>query len=233
MTTLPTLTKYSGAIPNKATMDKNTFANAVHPYLNWWNDYIPTLEEWATNLQTLSSELQTLATDTEGFRNDAETFKNDAESAKQGAETAETGAIQAKNDAQAIADGITAQLPEGTISDNTVGTDTTWSSSKIQQELLASGEFNTYSVVTSNKTIVAKEFCYVDTTAGEVIITLPTNPNDNDIVGFVDFKSNFDNNRLIVARNGKNIMGLAEDLEVTSKNIAFKLIYKNNDWRIV
>ena len=73
----------------------------------------------------------------------------------------------------------------------------------------------------------------VDTSGGEVTVTLPASPANFDKVYFVDLKGTFDTNRLVVARNGKTIMGLAEDMEVTSKNTSFGLIYYNGDWRVV
>ena len=72
----------------------------------------------------------------------------------------------------------------------------------------------------------------VDTTNGPVTINLPASPQNLDTISFVDAKGTFDQNNLTVGRNGNNIMGLAEDMIVGKKYIAFDLIYYNGDWRL-
>lgn len=76
----------------------------------------------------------------------------------------------------------------------------------------------------------------VDTTSGVVIATLPSSPQDGDRVGFGDqavLPGGFSANKLIVARNGKTILGLSEDMDVTIRNVQFALAYKasTGDWR--
>ena len=90
-----------------------------------------------------------------------------------------------------------------------------------------------YRAITSNVTAISWDYILVDTSGGQVTVTLPSNPANFDKVYFVDLKGTFDSNKLTVARNGKTIMGLAEDMDVTSKNAAFGLIYYNGDWRVV
>jgi len=62
MTQLPTLTAYPNPVPNKLTMDRETFANSVHTYLNFFNDtFVPETNNLITNLNILSNEIQTVA----------------------------------------------------------------------------------------------------------------------------------------------------------------------------
>jgi len=72
----------------------------------------------------------------------------------------------------------------------------------------------------------------VENKVGPITITLPSTPLENSVIGFLDFKGMFDTNALTILRNGKLIMGLAEDMVVDTKNISFELIYINGDWRI-
>jgi hypothetical protein len=62
MTKLPKITKFTGLVPDKATMDKDTFANSVHNYLNYFNDtFVPESQDFTDKMNTLSDEVQTAA----------------------------------------------------------------------------------------------------------------------------------------------------------------------------
>lgn len=76
----------------------------------------------------------------------------------------------------------------------------------------------------------------IDTTSGVVTATLPASPEDGDRVGFADqgiLAGGFAVNKLVVGRNGKKILGLSEDMDVTIRNAQFALAYKASagDWR--
>ncbi|BCD61755.1 phage tail fiber protein [Nitratiruptor phage NrS-5] len=88
-------------------------------------------------------------------------------------------------------------------------------------------------VVTSNITASSFHRYLVDTSGGTKTITLPSSPANYDEIYFVDLKGTFDSTHLTIARNGKNIMGLAEDLIADTKNVSFGLIYYNGDWRLI
>jgi hypothetical protein len=83
-------------------------------------------------------------------------------------------------------------------------------------------------------TAVAGANYFVDLSTGAVIITLPAAPTIADapitvaVLGAIA-------NALTIARNGKNIMALAEDLSVDIANFSFKLAFADNTfgWRIV
>lgn len=77
-----------------------------------------------------------------------------------------------------------------------------------------------------SKTLAVGEICRV--TAPGKTINLPVNPEVGDTVTVV--VDNFTNT--IIGRNGKTIMGVAEDLTVDKANFAVKLRYFDS-WRLV
>ena len=88
---------------------------------------------------------------------------------------------------------------------------------------------------TAFTTTVTAELSVATTTANKVgsfTVTLPATPLANDVVAILDNKSSFATNPLSVARNGNNIMGLAEDMVVDTNNISFELIYNGFEWRL-
>ena len=80
----------------------------------------------------------------------------------------------------------------------------------------------------TSKTVTNREFCEV-TTAGQTI-TLPASPSvgQQTIVGIGNFTDT------VVARNGSNIMSLAEDitLDVAYKKVSFTYVDATIGWRI-
>lgn len=81
------------------------------------------------------------------------------------------------------------------------------------------------SIKTANFTAVSGEGYFINTTSGEITMTLPSSPSVGDIVSFKDYANTFDNNALIVGRNGSNINGLARDGNVTEEGIAVTIVY--------
>ena len=98
-------------------------------------------------------------------------------------------------------------------------------------EELVSKSIN-YIFKNANYTASANDFIYCDTSVASFTITLPANPSANARIGILDNTSNFDKNPLTIARNGNTIMGVNEDMIVSTKNISLELIFNGNDWRI-
>ena len=96
---------------------------------------------------------------------------------------------------------------------------------------LGSGLQSLYDVVSTtatSKTLVNREFCTV-TAAGQTI-TLPASPTaGNEVVISVgDFTST------VIGRNSQNIMGLAEDMTIDSRDATVNLVFidATRGWRI-
>lgn len=86
-----------------------------------------------------------------------------------------------------------------------------------------------YTTTSTSKTLVVNERCFVDTATQT--LTLPASPSAGDLVGIQ--VGNFTDT--VVARNGSNIMALAEDLTIDTAYLSITLVYvdASNGWRII
>lgn len=89
-----------------------------------------------------------------------------------------------------------------------------------------------YTLRSSNYTAVAGDKILANTSAGSFTITLPASPNTGDAIEIVDSHGTFQLFPLIIARNGKSIMGEAENLFAGVDNAGFGLVYNGTEWRI-
>jgi len=96
---------------------------------------------------------------------------------------------------------------------------------------VASG--SSYTAKTSAYTAVAGDNILADTSSGSFTITLPASPSTGGVVNIADSKGTFQAYPLTVARNGKTIMGLAEDLIAGTSTAGFGLVYNGTEWRII
>jgi hypothetical protein len=73
-----------------------------------------------------------------------------------------------------------------------------------------------------------------NTTAAAFTVTLPAAPTAGDVIAFSDAAGTFDTNNLTIGRAALNIMGLGEDMVVSTKYAAFSLVYASAalGWRI-
>jgi hypothetical protein len=83
-------------------------------------------------------------------------------------------------------------------------------------------------VKTGNFNVTVKEGYFVDTTSTAITATLPASPVIGDFVSFIDYAGTFDTNNLTIARNGKNIQGVAEDLIVATERAGLTLVFVDN-----
>jgi hypothetical protein len=83
-------------------------------------------------------------------------------------------------------------------------------------------------VKTTNFTVTAKEGYFVNTSSAAITATLPASPTLGDFVSFIDYAATFDTNNFTIARNGKNIQGVAEDLTVATERAGLTLVFTDN-----
>lgn len=86
-----------------------------------------------------------------------------------------------------------------------------------------------YGIKTANYSPAAGEYVYCDTTGGAFTITLPVAPSAGDAITIKSGPAAV-TNALTIARNGKTIMSLAENMTVSSNNIEFTLVYDGATW---
>jgi hypothetical protein len=100
------------------------------------------------------------------------------------------------------------------------------------------GEETTWKTVTNGDspvTVVTPiDEYFVDTTGGIVTFTLPATPEVGDRLRVCDLKGTFPLNKCLISRNGNDIMGVAEDLNITAQNATIELIYVGGTvgWKI-
>jgi hypothetical protein len=90
---------------------------------------------------------------------------------------------------------------------------------------------NQYSSVTAGGTTSLADGAFRTVTAGAIQLSLPASPAAGDTV----YISNGPYTNTTVARNGQNIMGLAENLTLDVENIGITLIFADSTrgWRIM
>ena len=87
------------------------------------------------------------------------------------------------------------------------------------------GGFTVAARQTANFNAAASTIYPVDTTGGPITATLPASPSTGDRISFYDPAGTWDTNNMTVARNGNNILGLAENLVCDVEWVSFTLIY--------
>lgn len=90
------------------------------------------------------------------------------------------------------------------------------------------------SVETSSFNCLRDTEHFVDTSAGDITATLPSSPVVGMKTHITDYSGTFSVNRLTVARNGNKIMGLDEDMTVSSNWAGVTFLYVNTTlgWRV-
>ncbi len=99
-----------------------------------------------------------------------------------------------------------------------------------------SGSVNWQTTIkTGDFTAVNGEGYFVNTTSGEIDVTLPSSPSAGDIVAVSDYAKNFDTNNCIMLRNGSNIQGAASDLTLDAEGLAMTFVYADatKGWIVV
>ena len=89
-------------------------------------------------------------------------------------------------------------------------------------DLLGGQDWN---YVTGNTTMSPNQGYLVDTASGARTMTLPASPAAGVRVRIIDYSRTFEDNNCTVARNGQNIMGVAENLVLDVNEINLELVF--------
>ena len=225
---IPLVSGYSGTIPDKATQTKTEFANNVQPFLNYINAiFVPDNSAMITSLNIWTSEANNLKDEVNAMKDTAVTAKDTAlaSSNYKGLWSSLSGALNTP--ASVSYNGVIWLL-------NTNLADVTTSiPDKLNSDWTALLVPFNYIYKNTNYTAYANDFIYCDTSTSSFTVTLPATPTANDVVNILDNTTSFKTNPLSVARNGNNIMGLAQDMIIDVDNISVSLIFNGTEWRII
>jgi hypothetical protein len=120
------------------------------------------------------------------------------------------------------------------VGNNLVFTDAV-TGTKTLAELITGGTGIVWCLITSNPSPAVKGIGYLcDTTGGAFTVTLPAAPSVGDIIEIADAAGMFNAFNLTIGRNGLKIMGLDEDMTISTNHAALKFVYASASlgWRI-
>ena len=119
----------------------------------------------------------------------------------------------------------TAGITGGTIN-NTTGTIT-----GLQQVI----NWQTGDIKTASFTASANEGYFLNTTSGQITVTLPASPTAGDVVAVKDYADTFDTNKAILNANGNKIQGSTTNFDITVEGTAAILLYVDSTkgWLLV
>ena len=80
-------------------------------------------------------------------------------------------------------------------------------------------------IKTTSFTATDNQGFFVNTTSGEITVTLPASPSAGDVVGIKDYANTFDTNKCILNANGNKIQGSTNNFQITVEGSSIILIY--------
>lgn len=92
----------------------------------------------------------------------------------------------------------------------------------------------TWTIKTTTYTAVSGNNIQANTSGGAFTITLPATPATGAVVRIADYAGTFATNNLTVAQGGSKIMGLAEDMVISTNNVSITLTFIDvtQGWRL-
>lgn len=114
------------------------------------------------------------------------------------------------------------------VDDASISTDSTWSSDKMNTELLAANPMDNVAVTNANYTAGSNERLFTTTSTTSLTITLPPSPAMGDIVEVLDVTGDFDDNNVTLDRNGLKIDGAEENLILDVEKAITVLTYSGS-----
>ena len=80
-------------------------------------------------------------------------------------------------------------------------------------------------LISTNTVALPNRTYWVNTTAGVVTLTLPASPVIGDFIKITDLAGTFGTNNCTVARNGNNIMRVADDMTISTNGASIRMVY--------
>ena len=87
----------------------------------------------------------------------------------------------------------------------------------------------------TNLTVAANDRYFIDTTASTQLVYLPASPQTGDQVAVIDLAGTADTNNITIDRNSLKIMGLTENLVISTEHAGIQLVYSGATygWKLV
>ena len=125
----------------------------------------------------------------------------------------------------------TGTLTTAGISGGTINNSGSGSITGLQQQI----NWQTGSIKTASFTASANEGYFLNTTSGEITVTLPASPSAGDVVAVKDYADTFDTNKAILNPNGNKIQGAANNFHITVEGTAAVFLYidSTQGWKLV
>ena len=92
------------------------------------------------------------------------------------------------------------------------------------------------SIKTTDFTAVSNEGYFVNTSGGsDITVTLPASPSAGNVVAIKDYARTFGTNKVIMARNGSNMDGSANnsDLDTDGLSVTFVFMDSTKGWSLI
>lgn len=102
-----------------------------------------------------------------------------------------------------------------------------WVSITYGDVMSSSARLARWTSVSSAYDILVGDRLMLDSSSSAFTITLPLAPQTGDEVTFLDAGGSCGTNNVVINRNGSNIMGLAQDLDIDTNDASFSLVYFN------
>ena len=84
-------------------------------------------------------------------------------------------------------------------------------------------------IKTTDFTAVSGEGYFVNTSGGSnITVTLPASPSAGNVVAIKDYARTFGTNKVILARNGSNMDGTADDTDLSTDGISVTLVFMDS-----
>jgi len=80
-------------------------------------------------------------------------------------------------------------------------------------------------IKTASFTATDNQGFFVNTTSGEITVTLPASPSAGDVIGIKDYANTFDTNKCILNANGNKIQGSTTNFNITVEGSSIIIIY--------
>ena len=222
-----TVSAYGGTVPARSGQSQSAFNTNMNAMFVYIASISSDIDDVTAEINSTAADVNTAASNAD---QDASTATAAASAALGNANvtTYSGSATYSLYDAVIGSDGGTYRcMTNGTTGDNPVGSITgNWLRLTFAEPAV--------NIKTGNFTAATDITYLVDTSGGAITATLPESPAAGQRLHFGDYAGTWKTYNLILSRNGNNIMGLAEDINLNiNAFVAFVYVDSTVGWRLI